>query len=205
MTSEISADGPHQEAKIGPNAIAQVAAALCAAATETTARRVFRAADLSHWFDEPPTEMVPESSVTALHKQVREQLPPDQAQKILFDAGVRTGYYVLKRRIPGFARAILRALPPIFAGPLLLRAIERNAWTFVGSGRFVVTRNDKCLLEIYNNPVIAGERSNNPICHWHAAVFETLFKELVWSGTTVTEKNCCASGYEACTFELVYR
>ena len=133
MTS-VSEDRSDTESRIGPNAIAQVAVALCAAAPETTARRIFRAANLIHWFEEPPTEMVPESAVAALHTQVRHQLPADQAQRILTDAGVRTGYYVLKRRIPGFARFILRALPPILAGPLLLRAIERNAWTFIGSG-----------------------------------------------------------------------
>lgn len=192
-------------ATIGPNAITQVAAALCAAAPETTVRRVFRAAGLIHWFEEPPTEMVPESAVAALHQELRKQLPRDQAERILTDAGIRTGYYVLKRRIPGFARLILRLLPPVLAGPLLLRAIERNAWTFIGSGSFTVNRADKkCILEVRENPVVAGEQADSPICHWHAEVFATLFKELVWKSSSVTEISCCAAGDDACRFELRY-
>lgn len=193
------------DSRIGPNAITQVAAALCAAAPEATVRRIFRAADLIHWFEEPPTQMVPESTVAALHRQVREQLPESQARQILTDAGVRTGYYVLKRRIPGFARVTLRILPAFLAGPLLLRAIEKNAWTFIGSGTFSVKRAQSYLLEVQNNPVVAAEQAVSPLCHWHAAVFETLFRELVWSGSRVTETACCASGSDVCRFELRFR
>nr|WP_242464656.1 bacteriochlorophyll 4-vinyl reductase [Halorhodospira abdelmalekii] len=196
-----------EEARIGPNAITQVAAALYAATSAGTVRAIFNAADQGDWLETPPTQMVPESTVARLHHQVRVQLPATEAQAVLSDAGVRTGHYVLQRRIPAFARLLLRLLPPVAAGPLLLRAVERNAWTFIGSGAFSVQRRDarSAYLEVRNNPVIAGEQADEPICHWHAAVFETLFQELAWRGATVVEETCCATGAEACRFVLTYR
>lgn len=193
------------ESRIGPNAILQVAAALRAAAGEEAARRVFAAAGLEAWLDHPPERMVPESAVAALHQALRAELDAAQARHVLQDAGVRTGDYVLAWRIPAPVRTLLRLLPPPLSGPLLLRAIERNAWTFVGSGTFSYRRGRPCLLEIRDNPVVAGERAEQPVCHWHASVFERLFQALVNRRSQVREVECAAAGGEACRFELRYR
>jgi bacteriochlorophyll 4-vinyl reductase len=34
------------------------------------------------------------------------------------------------------------------------------------------------VFEIADNPVVRGEHSETPLCHWHAAVFERLFSAL---------------------------
>ncbi len=193
------------EARIGPNAILQVAEALRDHHGEETARQVFDRAGLLEWLTSPPSAMVPESTVAALHQAVRQQLDADTAAELLRDAGVRTGHYVRRNRIPAPVRAILRYLPPVASGPILLSAIERHAWTFVGSGTLVIHRGRPCVLELTHNPVLRGEQAPEPICHWHAAAFETLFRELVSSHATVRETACEAAGDDACRFELSYR
>lgn len=197
-------EGPG-ESRIGPNAVLQVAAALRAAAGEGPTRQVFAVAGLEEWLDHPPERMVPEAAVAALHQALRAELDAAQARHVLQDAGVRTGDYVLTWRIPAPVRTLLRLLPAPLSGPLLLRAIERNAWTFVGSGTFTYRRGRPCLLEIRDNPVVAGEQADQPVCHWHASVFERLFQALVSRHSRVQEIECAAAGGDACRFELRYR
>ncbi|MFP4146207.1 MAG: bacteriochlorophyll 4-vinyl reductase [Halorhodospira sp.] len=197
--------GEEEEARIGPNAILQVATALCTLEDEATARRIFDDAGLPHWLDTPPQEMVPESTVAALHQAVRRELAPAQARQVLLDAGVRTGYYVLQHRIPAPIRTLLRTLPPFAAGPLLLRAISQHAWTFVGSGKLHIGRGHPRLLELADNPVITGEHATSPVCYWHTAAFETLFRELVNPEARIRERECAAAGADCCRFELRYR
>ncbi|ABM62390.1 bacteriochlorophyll 4-vinyl reductase [Halorhodospira halophila] len=195
----------HHEARIGPNAILQVAAALRALEDEETARRCFDAAGLSRWFEHPPEEMVPETTVAALHQRVRRELGPERAERVMLDAGERTGEYVLNNRIPAPIRTLLRVLPPLLAGPLLLKAISQHAWTFVGSGQLTIRRGQPCLLDLAHNPVIADEQAEGPVCHWHAAAFEQLFRSLVNDRSTIRETQCAAAGDESCRFELHYR
>jgi len=195
----------HDEARIGPNAILQVAAALRALEGDEVARQCFDAAGLAEWLDRPPEAMVPESTVAALHQQVRLQLGPDRARRVMLDAGERTGAYVLSNRIPAPVRTLLRLLPPVLAGPLLLKAISQHAWTFVGSGQLSIQRGQPCLLDLAHNPVIAGEQANEPVCHWHAAAFEHLFRALVHAESSIREVRCAAAGDEGCRFELRYR
>jgi divinyl protochlorophyllide a 8-vinyl-reductase len=85
---------------------------------------------------------------------------------------------------------------------MLCRSIASHAWTFVGSGAFTVADRSSIVFEIVANPFVRGERSNEPICEWHAAVFERLFTRLVGRAYRVTETRCCASGEAACRFEL---
>nr|WP_274522103.1 bacteriochlorophyll 4-vinyl reductase [Halorhodospira sp. 9621] len=200
-----AATGQHEEARIGPNAILQVAAALSALEDEDTARRCFDAAGLSDWLEHPPEAMVPESTVAALHQCVRRELGADRGARVMREAGERTGEYVLNNRIPAPIRALLRFLPPVLAGPMLLKAISQHAWTFVGSGQLTIRKGRPCLLELAHNPVIAGERAEGPVCHWHAAAFEHLFRSLVHGDSTIRETRCAAAGDERCVFELRYR
>ena len=78
---------------------------------------------------------------------------------------------------------MLEALPASLASRQLLSAIARHAWTFAGSGRYA-----------------AG-----PVCHWHAGVFETLFRTLVHPRSRARETACCAAGAPACRFEIDWR
>ncbi len=190
-------------ARIGPNAIIQVAAALRATVDDECLRQIFAAAGLSDCIDHPPEAMVDETAVARLHQTVRATLPATLATEIMTDAGRRTGEYVLARRIPAPVRVVLPRLPVFLARKLLLKAIRGNAWTFAGSGQFSVQDDgSSCRVAIRTNPVVSGEVAAEPVCHWHSAVFATLFQRLVASDFQVFETECCAAGSEVCRFDI---
>ena len=63
---------------------------------------------------------------------------------------------------------------------------------------------DNVSFEIRDNPMIRGEVSAEPICHWHASVFERVFQELVAPDCRCHETECCAQpGHKACRFLLI--
>ena len=99
---------------------------------------------------------------------------------------------------------VLRALPAPIASWLLLKAISANAWTFAGTGQFAWHSAAHARVSITGNPLVAGEVAAMPVCDWHAAVFERLFRELVSPRTQVVETECCASGGEACRFRICW-
>ena len=200
MTGHNDTGAAAHAARIGPNAIIQVAAALRALTDEQNLRDIFATAGLSAYLDQPPTAMVEETAVARLHQTVRAVLPESLATQVMHDAGRRTGEYVLARRIPAPVRLILPQLPVWLARKLLLKAIRGNAWTFAGSGQFSARDGDPCIIEIAANPVVLGEVATSPICHWHSAVFETLFQRLVDTHFVAREVACCASGSEVCRF-----
>lgn len=183
-------------ARIGPNAVTRVAEALRAAGGDPLATQVFCAAGCSDWLTEPPETMVEEARVIRLHRIVAACLPEEQAVSVLSDAGHRTGAYILANRIPRLARMTLRASPARLAGPLLLTAIRRNAWTFAGSGKVAVGRSHPWRIRIAENPLAV------PGCPWHRAVFETLFRALVHAEAVVAHLRCKACNGEDCLFEI---
>ncbi|MGB0498582.1 MAG: bacteriochlorophyll 4-vinyl reductase, partial [Rubricella sp.] len=123
-------------------------------------------------------------------------LVPD-ADAVAREAGRGTADYVMARRIPGLAKAVLRLLPGPVAAPILARAIARNAWTFAGSGRFDVHKGPPLTLVIGSNPLAGADG-----CHWHSAVFERMFRVLADDRLRVTETACCRKGAPACRFEV---
>jgi divinyl protochlorophyllide a 8-vinyl-reductase len=160
---------------IGPNAAIQLHAALVAAKGESLARRVFSSARLEDWLTCPPSTMVDERRVAELHQALRRQLAPAEASAMARDAGQRTADYIMANRIPPLARRVLHLLPAPLASRALLRAIQKHAWTFVGSGKLVVRYGRPMIVAIHDNPFVFGERVATPICDWHSAVFERLF------------------------------
>ncbi|MEM6616899.1 MAG: bacteriochlorophyll 4-vinyl reductase [Pseudomonadota bacterium] len=161
-------------ATIGPNAIIQIVNVVRDVKGDNAVRLLLTGAGLGVYADSPPTEMVPEQEVTALHHAVFEAWP-DDASPILKEAGRRTADYVMAYRIPAFARGALKVLPRALSAPLLLSAIERNSWTFAGSGAFA-WQASPAVLTITHNPVMT------PGCPWHCGVFERLFEVLVGRG-----------------------
>ena len=143
--------------------------------------------------------LMPEGPAARLHQAVRRDMPQD-APRILAEAGRRTGDYILAHRIPRFAQVILRWLPRGLAMRVLSKAIAKNAWTFAGSGQFTLRGPGR--FAIAANPLVAGERSDHLLCHWHAAVFEQLFRVLVDDRLRARETACCACGDTACVFTL---
>jgi divinyl protochlorophyllide a 8-vinyl-reductase len=147
------------------------------------------------------TGLMEEGPAARLHQAVR-RLHPQEAAALTREAGERTGDYIICHRIPVAALRVLRVLPPWLSGPLLAGIIEKHAWTFAGSGKFRVVSRNPLIFELGNNPVVRGESAEAPICHWHAAVFERLFADIVDGDLRCVETHCCAAGDEACRFEL---
>lgn len=185
-------------ALIGPNAVIQLGETLLAHGEAALAARVYGAAGHPDWLRHPPSSMTPQADVVALHLALQRLAPAEKAEHYAIEAGRRTGDYLLAHRIPGFARAILRCLPKKPAARLLLKAIERHAWTFAGSGRFVV-EPATFTFRIVDNP-LAREGG----CVWHEAVFTQLFRRLVDRNVVVREIAYCAEGSPACLFEVVW-
>lgn len=184
------------EAKVGPNAVTQVAAALRALGGDGLARQVFVAADLGPVLDMPPERMVDQAIAARLHDTLRLTLPPDDAIRIAMDAGYRTADYLLANRIPRPAQWVMKLLPPRLSARLLLKAMAANAWTFAGTGRVRTQPGNPSVLEIIDNPLA------QPFCPWHVAVIERLFRTLVAKDAQVSHTACCAHGAPACRFEI---
>ena len=162
-------------------------------------RRLLREAGLSC----PPSDqgLMAEEPAACLHQAVRRHYP-GHAASMTREAGARTGDYIIQHRIPVAVVRVLGVLPPPLAGRLLAGAIERHAWTFAGSGRFRSVAKWPAVFELRDNPVVRGEASAKPLCDWHAAVFERLYRRLVDDSLRCVETRCCACGDEACRFVL---
>ncbi|NEX44689.1 bacteriochlorophyll 4-vinyl reductase [Pseudotabrizicola algicola] len=184
---------------IGPNAILQTVHVLDAALGRDLRGSVLLQAGVA--LPPPDVGMLSETDCAAVHRALRHLLPA-QADALLRASGQATGDYILRYRIPRAAQRVLRLLPSAFAARLLARAITRHAWTFAGSGGFSVTATRPLEFTVTGNPLIRGEQSERPLCHWHAAVFERLYARLVWPKVRVTEIACAATGAESCRFLL---
>lgn len=185
--------------QIGPNAILQLVAVLDREEGRVTRDLITASAGV----EVPPADsgMIPEVEAARLHLAVRRMLP-DRAAGILRRAGLATGEYILRHRIPRAAQWLIRGLPAPIAAGVLSAAIARHAWTFAGSGGFRVLRKRGLVFEVTQNPLAVGLTSETPLCDWHAAVFERLFSRLVWPGCRVEEVACIAKGDPACLFRI---
>lgn len=177
---------PETSARIGPNAILQLVRVIDHFEGRVARDRVMAAAGVGV----PPEDagMWPEAACRAVHVAVHVVMP-ERADGLLRLAGTATADYVLEHRIPRAAQAVIRLLPGPLGARLLSAAIARNAWTFVGSGQFRVTGRHPLTFEIADNPLSPGE---GRACVWHAAVFERLFRRLVWRAAMVSEVECGA-------------
>ncbi|NBE08272.1 bacteriochlorophyll 4-vinyl reductase [Paragemmobacter ruber] len=186
-------------ARIGPNAITQLVGVL-----DHCEGPHFRDAVMSRAgvvVPDPAAGMIPEGDAAAVHHALR-ALAPARAETLLRSAGLATGSYILRHRIPRAAQLLIRALPAGIAARVLSGAITRHSWTFAGSGGFRVAGWHPLTFEVTQNPLVAGLQADHPLCHWHAAVFERLFAHLVWPGCRVHETACRAAGATLCRFEV---
>jgi divinyl protochlorophyllide a 8-vinyl-reductase len=187
-------------ARIGPNAILQLVPVLEDAAGPDTTAHILAMAGIFALPD-PAAGLTEEAPAARLHQAMRLELP-EVAPMLAREAGWRTGDYILEHRIPKGAQRLLRLMPARLSVPILARAVEKHAWTFCGSGKFALGATWPARFEIGDNPVVRGERSETPLCHWHAAVFERLFSALCGRTWTCVETTCCAQGARACRFEM---
>jgi divinyl protochlorophyllide a 8-vinyl-reductase len=189
--------------RIGPNAVTRMDEALEVLAGVPARDWVFAAAGLSAYLAEPPTRMVPDDEVERLHAAVFAHFGRERGRAIGAEAGRRTGAYLLAHRIPRFARALLPRLPARLALHLLLKAVERHAWTFAGRGFFRwKTTPAGFELTLENGPVSRSIRAPEPVCDFYRATFETLFRALAGPAIRVEETACAAQGAAHCTFRV---
>ncbi|MFP4079222.1 MAG: bacteriochlorophyll 4-vinyl reductase [Ectothiorhodospira sp.] len=196
---------PQASGTIGPNAVTRIAQALRDQHSETLAQQVFESAGLTDALLDPPTGMVDENWVSALHQALHQHLTPHQAREVSLEAGRLTGDYLLAHRIPRPVQRLLKWLPAGPASRILLTAIQRNAWTFTGSGRLEVTHRPDLELTLTGAPIARHLQAEAPVCHYYAASFQRLFQVLVHPSTQVTEVRCTATGAAACVFRVDWR
>lgn len=190
------------ENRIGPNAITRVIEALTTLEDPATARRVLRYARMEHYHHHPPVAMVPEERVTTLQMALVAILGGSRARAVSQRAGVLTGDYLLRHRIPPWLQPALKRLPSRLASRILLNAIVRHAWTFCGSGVLSTRHTMPVELSIHNCPLCRGSQAADPMCDYYAGTFLRLFQELVARSVTVSEVACHANGSKACVFQL---
>lgn len=198
------APGAGPDGRIGPNAIIRVAESLRHRKGDAAARRLFVLAGAEASFDAPPRDMVPEGDVRHLHGMVRAEFGPDDAHEILREAGLRTGDYLLAHRIPRLAQRLLKVLPAGLAARSLVKAIQANAWTFVGSGGLAAEAGPPLTLVITDSPICRETSATAPICSFYTGTFQRLFQSLVSPKAHVTETTCSAAGAAACRFTIAW-
>jgi len=191
-------------ARIGPNAILRVAEALIDRVGPMAAQQLFARSGLMHHLLHPPRAMVDELDVAWLHRQLRTDLDPNLSRDVLWDAGTRTGDYLLEHRIPRPAQFVLRRLPTPLAARVLAQAIAKHAWTFAGSGAFRYSPGRPFVLSIRHGPLCGPICASTPTCHYYCATFERIFRALVSRHARVTEVACEAAGGDACVFEVAW-
>lgn len=182
--------------RIGPNSVVQLGHAVTDRFGREAAERLYRMAGQLELLREPPADMIDEALPARLFKALW-RAHPDAAPELAADAGRRTADYVIANRLPRAARIVFAIAPRAIGARLLLKAVARNAWTFVGSGRCETQFGRPILISIRDNPLIM------PDCAWHAAVFERLFERLVARGARVRHTGCCRLGARSCRFEIL--
>jgi divinyl protochlorophyllide a 8-vinyl-reductase len=186
---------------IGPNAILQMMPVLERLAGREGAMNLLWQAGVAALPD--GQQMIPEGEAVRLHQWLRREMG-EAAPAMSAEAGRNTARYILAHRIPAVAQRLLRVLPAPLAARALARAISHHAWTFAGSGQF--SSHGPWCFEIADNPLVRGEASDTCLCHWHASVFETLYRDLVHPDCTCRETCCGAQPRQGvCRFEITCR
>jgi divinyl protochlorophyllide a 8-vinyl-reductase len=184
--------------RIGPNAIIRLAEAAEVRMGPACCACVFRDAGLGRYLDAAPERMVREDEVVALYAALPGRAGA-QSEPVAADAGRRTADYLLAHRIPRPVQWILKRLPPALAARVLLGAIGKHAWTFAGTGDFIVAPGPR--VTVRGGPFTAPGDGAQPLRAFYAAVFERLFRTLVSPAASVSAT--VSDG--ACVIDLGWR
>lgn len=120
--------------------------------------------------------MIPEIEALRLHRWLALH-DPMGAFVIAEEAGARTADYIIANRIPTAVCWLLKRLPAALAAPILMAAIRKHAWTFVGAGAFAV--RDSWHFTIDRSAAADPFPPSDSLFHWYAAVFTGLYRQLV--------------------------
>jgi len=166
--------GTRQRALIGPNAVLQAVPVMEARLGKAETAAILADARIAVL----PTgeQMIPEIHALRLHRWLALHAPVG-CFAIAEEAGARTADYIIANRIPRPAVWLLRHLPARLAAPLLMMAITKHAWTFIGAGVFAASGGWGFTIDRShaNDPVLPPDN----LFHWYAAVFTRLYRELV--------------------------
>lgn len=144
-------------------------------------------------------EPVREDKAARLHQSLR-KMYPDDAREICDRAGRAAAQRIMETQITKRARSMLSKMPRATGAWLLAKTARQHAWTFAGTGDFVVQSEQR--FELHNNPVVLAESAGNAVCQFHASLFEELFSTLIHPRLVCHEVNCQAAGDAACVFEF---
>lgn len=144
-------------------------------------------------------EPVREDKAARLHQTI-ERLWSDEAEQIGSIAGEGAALRIIEHLITERAQGMLAKMPRATGAWLLAKTARQNAWTFSGTGEFVVESESRFMLK--NNPIVVGETTNEAACHFHASLFEKLFSTLIHPRLVCHEVTCEARGDDACVFEF---
>ncbi|MBU7579219.1 MAG: bacteriochlorophyll 4-vinyl reductase [Porphyrobacter sp.] len=167
------------EALIGPNAVLKTVEVMEERLGPAETAAILGDAQITRL----PTgaHMIPEIEALRLHRWLALH-DPMGALAIAEEAGARTADYIIANRIPRMVVWLLRRLPPVLAAPLLMAAIRRHAWTFVGAGAFAA--QDAWRFTIDRSGAQDCMMPPVSLFHWYAAVFTRLYRILVATDCT---------------------
>ncbi len=191
-------------ARIGPNSIIQTVNALREAYGAAEADAILQRGDHSHLMTTLPSEMIDEQEFLTLIQMLRDQIGIAAAGQILRRSGQLTAGYLLKHRIPRPVQLLLKILPRTAALRVLLSAISKHAWTFVGSGTFRFTISEQSLITITDCIESREITSERPVCFFYTGAFERLLQALINMHAQVCETTCRACGDRQCRFDIVF-
>lgn len=166
--------GAPRHALIGPNAVLQAVAVMEERLGHAATIAILADAQI----DRLPsgTHMIPEAEALRLHRWLALH-DPLGAFVIAEESGSRTADYIIANRIPRAAAKLLRHLPARLAAPLLMAAIRKHAWTFVGAGTF--TTDGAWRFTIDRTRADDSTLPPDSLFAWYAAVFTRLYAALV--------------------------
>lgn len=190
---------PPTPARIGPNALIQTVRALQEICGLAQATAILEQGQQAHLIDYTPTEMVPEADFHALVLLLTKHLGVEQATHVLRVSGQYTARYLLHHRIPRLFQRLLKVLPRRLALALLLFAISKHAWTFVGSGTFTYHVGKATRLT-----VTSGIHSNGAVCGFYGGTFATLIQQIIDVEAQVQATRCQVGEDSRCEYVVLF-
>lgn len=174
MEREVEIGERHASALIGPNAILQALPVMERILGSKESALILQEARIACLPD--GESMIPEAEAMRLHHALSMR-DPFEAIDIAREAGHGTADYIIANRIPRIAATILRWLPVRLAAPLLMKAIARHAWTFIGSGRFQADGGWRFTIDRTEADDLMMPTES--LFEWYGAVFTRLYQRLV--------------------------
>ena len=184
------------EALIGPNAVLQTVAVMEERLGHAETAAILADAQIAQL--PSGKHMIPEVEALRLHRWLALH-EPIGCLVIAEEAASRTADYIIANRIPHAAVWLLGILPARLAAILLMAAIRKHAWTFVGAGRFNPAGAWQFAIDRSgaDDPLLPPDS----LWYWYAKVFERLYRRLVCPDCSCELQ----SGSGAATLQQQYR